>query len=97
MRIPNVAHIGPAAYNVLWDPDIASEDGVVGLLNRRKRTISLDEGSCLSLQEQTFIHECIEAMNYEFNIDLDHHQICLLESCFFSFLRDNYGKELEIV
>lgn len=44
---------------------------------------------CQQQIESTFIHEVIEQINFLYNIELEHHKICLLENAIYSFIKGN--------
>ena len=44
----------------------------------------------LSQQESTIIHETIEAINFLFELNLEHNKIMTLETALYQFLKDNY-------
>ncbi len=45
--------------------------------------------SCEQKRRKVFLHECIESMNFEDTINLEHDQIDHLEAGFDGFMRDN--------
>lgn len=90
MRIPDIIRIGAQDYSVSVS-DVPGSHGNFGECNHSKLTIEIDSSSPLPRQQQTLIHEIVEAMDFELNIGLKHHQVELLESGLYGLIRDNPG------
>jgi len=89
MMLPDEVRIGPQVYTVIPDPDIAAEDNEFGSCNRRRLEIRIDSNAHPSRQYQTLIHEALEAINFEYHIQLNHDQIEQLEAALRSLILDN--------
>jgi len=51
--------------------------------------IKLDNDLKLEVEQKTLLHEIIECINYQFELDLEHNKISTIESALFWILRDN--------
>ena len=60
-----------------------------GLANLRLNKIWVDARQNKSQREATLIHEIIEAINYHYELGLEHHKICTLETSIYQVLKDN--------
>lgn len=47
---------------------------------------------CKEQQESTLIHECIEAVNSIYDLNLNHQTIQTLEAAFYQIIKDNFFK-----
>jgi hypothetical protein len=90
VRIPDTIRIGAQDYSVSVS-DVPGSHGNFGECNHSKLTIEIDSSSPPPRQQQTFIHEIVEALDFELNIGLKHHQVELLEGGLYGLIRDNPG------
>ena len=90
MNIPDTIRIGAQDYSVSVS-DVPCSHGNFGECNHSKLTIEIDNHSPLPRQQQTFIHEIVEALDSELNIGLKHHQVELSEGGLYGLIRDNPG------
>lgn len=44
----------------------------------------------ISQQESTIVHEALEAINFLFELNLEHNKIMTLETALYQFMKDNY-------
>jgi hypothetical protein len=94
-KLPDSIRIGAQIYRVEGDPDMAAEDGNYGCCNRRQFVIKIDSGAAPQRQQQTLLHEALEAINGEYAIGLEHEQINQLEGALYALLVQNPGIFLE--
>lgn len=87
--IPETVRIGAQTYRVLIDEPWI-EDQYGGCDTRHQR-IWLSDQTGPERQAQTLIHEVIEALNFELDLELEHHQITLLEHGIYQVIVDNPG------
>ena len=88
MNRPNSVKIGALTYTVKEDL-LTREAGCWGQCSSALLEIRLEPDMAPAAKDTIFIHECVEAMNWVYDIGLKHHQIELLESAFFQFIVDN--------
>ncbi len=94
MKIPESLRVGAQVYTVGFDKNIR-DSGLAGECNFRALTIKvLDDRPPTRIQE-TFCHELVEAVNYEYGINLRHKQVTQLGMALYQILRDNPGVFLE--
>ncbi len=89
MRLPDSIRVGAQTYRVEVDPDIAAEADHLGECNHRQLTIKIDSGAAPQRQQQTLVHEALEAINCEYGICLAHEQINQLEGALYALLVQN--------
>jgi len=51
--------------------------------------IKLDNDLKLEVEQKTLLHEIIESINYQFELDLEHNKISTLETALFGIIKDN--------
>ena len=64
-------------------------DGDCGKFDANNLTILINESLSLEMQRTTILHEIIEAINYNYELNLKHNKITTLESTFFQILKEN--------
>jgi hypothetical protein len=85
MKIPKKVKVGGQTYKVREDR--ATVD--FGSVNFQTLEIQIDASAAIGRREQSFLHEIIEAVNKEFDVELTHHQIELLEGGLYQVIVDN--------
>jgi hypothetical protein len=90
MKIPKKLKIGGHIYTVKHR-DRFREDGVekTGSCLSVHTTLWIDNNPSKSQQESTLIHEILEALNNENELNLTHQQISTLECGLYQVLKDN--------
>lgn len=88
MRIPKQVRVGAQTYSVEFDASIR-DNGVQGECNFRQLAIRLLDDRPPTRVQETFLHELIEALNYEYQVGLRHKQIADLGMAMYQVLRDN--------
>ena len=90
MKIPNSLKIGGHTYQVILR-NREKEDGNsnLGSCNNHLHKIWLDTEVSNTLQEETFLHEIIEALNYNYQLEMSHQTITILTTIFYQVLKDN--------
>lgn len=81
--------IGGLYYKTLEVKDLARDHSALGRCCGNNTTIELDSELKDSVKEKTLIHEIIEAINFEYELDLEHPKISILASAFYQVLVDN--------
>lgn len=85
---PKTLRIGGFDFSViLTDPD--DIDSNMGEFEKEKNRIRIADIISEDLQDSALIHEMIEALNYIYELNLDHNVITSLEGGFYQFLKDN--------
>jgi len=89
MKIPKTVKICGLDYNVNLTDDLYKK-GTVGGHNVNELTISLQKGVSQQFLEQTFVHECLHAIDYHYNNDgLKEEEVDRLANGIYQFLNDN--------
>lgn len=89
MNIPDKVKIGGQTYRVRYDAKMPTKRGHKGECDPMDNEITLDPLMIKSQQEQTFIHEILEAINFEYPVNLEHTQIELLDAVLYQVIKDN--------
>ena len=76
MNLPSRIKIGGLDIDVVFS-DLETN---YGFYRHERSEIQISQNLSNAQKYATFIHEVIEAMNMIYDIDLKHHQICLLET-----------------
>ena len=83
--------IGGLNYRVSQVENLARDNGALGRCCGNSRTIEIDSNLDEQVKEKTLIHEIIEAINFENQLNLEHWKISVLESSIYQILKDNGG------
>lgn len=90
MKIPNKVKIGGIVYKILYkDTNRTDSRSLCGYTDVDNAEIIVDDKKDLQVQESTFFHEILEAINFQNELKLEHHQIMVLENNLFQVLKDN--------
>jgi len=91
MKNFNVKNITIAGinYKITYTKSQARDRGELGAVCGNSSEINIDESLDTERQKKTLIHEIIEAFNFEYELNLEHKQISILETAFFTVLKDN--------
>jgi len=80
----------------LWVPVLVVDATILGDDRGRLQTINgeltilLADNMGGQMRETTLIHEIFEAINFLFEIDLEHNKISTLEAAWYQVLKDNF-------
>jgi len=87
MKIPSKLKILGHDYTVkLVD---LNETDTYGNINLNTNIIRINHNKTQSQQETTLLHEIIEALNFNLELELKHNQITALEAGLYQVLKDN--------
>jgi len=89
MKIPNKVKIGGYTYDIEIDKTLALKSGYQGTQCSNTLEIKIDGGIAQQNKESTLIHEIIEAINYHYELKLEHTVISTLESALYQVITDN--------
>ena len=84
--------IGGIYYKVIYKKDLARDRGHLGECCGNSAEIGLDNNLNKHVEDKVLLHEIIEAINFEYELKLEHEKISILESSLYQVLIDN--KEL---
>lgn len=76
-------------YEVLLDPHIAQERDSFGEYRAGRCQIALSAQSSTQQANHSFVHEVLEALNYNLNLTMDHHTLTALGAGLYQALMDN--------
>lgn len=91
MKIPNKIKIGGHNIEIIFTKDGTKDRGSdsMGTSVLTQNRIFIDQRNCQQQQEATFIHEIIEVINFQGELDLEHKKITILENSLYQVLVDN--------
>ena len=91
MNIPEKLKIIGKTYDVQMGATIATDEGYVCLGRHRGglNSIQINPGYPQQTQDSTLLHEILEAINNNFEMELKHSQITTLEETLYQVLKDN--------
>jgi hypothetical protein len=84
--------IGGILYSISKIKDLARDKGHLGECCGNNASINLDDDLQPDVERKVLLHEIIEAINFEFELNLEHNKISVLESTLYQVIIDN--KEL---
>lgn len=89
-RLKAGGHVWKVKYHRAW-PEAHSD--VLGSVDTTTNTMLLNDEDHLSQdrKDETFIHEVVEILNQQFELELPHWKITALGEGLFQILRDNDG------
>ena len=90
MRLPKKLKIGGYTYEVIYE-DRVKKSGTdhPATYTSKHQKIFIDKTQCREEMESSLIHEIIEALNYAYELGLDHKQVSTLEATLYQVLKDN--------
>jgi hypothetical protein len=90
MKIPKKIKIGGNWFKVIFkDTHRHEQKAHCGYENSDHCEITIDNALNIQTQETTFIHEILEVINYNNELELKHSQIMTLENNLYQVLKDN--------
>lgn len=90
MKLPSKVRIKPkVSYQVVWSDCVAGNTEIRGLCEQGKRQITILTGMSPQLTTETFIHEVFHALEFEYEIEIPHKSIHLLEGAVLKLLKLN--------
>ncbi|MFP4017190.1 MAG: hypothetical protein ACLFUI_09175 [Halanaerobiales bacterium] len=87
--MPKELKLGGFNWKIEEVEHLMIERNNIGEMEPRTHVIRLDKAASEQQKEETLLHEIIEAINYMYCMDLDHHQIELLGVTLHQALKDN--------
>ena len=92
MKIPKSIRIGGFTYKVDVIDNLV-EDGqeCFGTCSVNEQSIKIRDGLPKQMIKCTLIHECLEAINYHYKLNLKHDNIERLDSALLDLLENNKG------
>jgi hypothetical protein len=91
MKITNKVKIGGVTFKVEYKRNLTVGTGAYGQLHPSRQKIIIDKNLEREMQEGSFIHEIIEAINGMYELDLEHWKISVLDAALYQIIKDNPG------
>ena len=89
MKIPEKIKICGHEVRVEFEEHITRDRGAMGQSCGSANWIKLDESLPQTVLDSTFLHEIIEQINYNYELELPHNKITTLETALYQILHDN--------
>lgn len=81
--------IGGFGYTVVEVDNLARDRECLGASCGNNLHIEIDKDICKDLKGATLLHECIEQLNFIYELDLDHKEITILGNALHQIIKDN--------
>lgn len=91
MNIPKKIKVAGYNMEVVMINDRTSDhgDSSPATFNSRRGKIWIDKAQSREQQESSLIHEILEALDYHYELKLEHRTISILETALYQVLKDN--------
>ncbi len=90
MKIPKSVKIGGQNYKIIIKDLNKSEcQDNCGYCRTTDNEIYINSSMSQEQQETTLLHEILEALNFNYQLDLEHNKIQTLEATLYQVLKDN--------
>jgi hypothetical protein len=83
----NKLKIAGLDYEIMLEKDIA-RDIALGLHCGNSATIKVDAGLRDIVKQKVLLHEILEAINYEYELKLEHEKLSVLDSALFEIFKN---------
>lgn len=81
-------------YSIVLEKDIARDNNALGMHCGNSATLKIDHGLKENVKRKTLFHEILEAINYEYELKLEHNILSGLESSLFEIFNNKDNKWL---
>jgi hypothetical protein len=90
MELPSKIKIGGRTYDIVMR-DRLKEDGSdrCGSILFGQHKIIIDNGMVLEAKEQTLVHEIVEGIIYQNDLDISHRNLSIIAESLYQVLKDN--------
>lgn len=89
MKIPKKLKIAGYEYSVEFSEDLARDKDLFGDFNGRMQRIRIEKSLTKERQFGVLLHEIIEAIDYHYQLELEHNKIKAFETALYQVLKDN--------
>lgn len=76
-------------YDIKEEKDLARDHNALGMHSGNAAEIKIDTDLKECIKRKVLLHEILEAINYEYELKLEHNILSILESSLFSVLKSN--------
>lgn len=91
MNIPEKIKIGGFEVDVQFVENLMVERNSLGEYHPRTQSIKIDKAATKQQNEETFIHEVLEAMTAIYNIEWAHKDLSIMATVLHQIIKDNSG------
>jgi GTPase Era involved in 16S rRNA processing len=90
MKIPKKINVLGLTYKVSEQENVCVDSlTALGLCDFAKQKIVLDKNQCQEQKESTLLHEIIEAINNQLELEIPHRVMSALETSIYQVIQDN--------
>lgn len=89
MNIPKKIKIGALTFKIKYEKNLTGGSNNLGEMRPMPQEIAIEVNLAPDIKERTFLHEVIEAIDYNYNLSLEHYKIEILGAALQSFIKDN--------
>lgn len=94
-KIKDKIKIGGFDYKYIEEENLTRDYGNLGQSCANNLTIIVDKSMPEQQKESTLIHEILEQINCNYELSLNHSQICTLETALYQVYKDNFKNKYE--
>ena len=91
MKIPQKVKIGAFEWEVEKNENLIHERDERGCCRPKRLQIEIDPGCKEVAQEETFIHELLEAITWQYDIEIEHKDLWNLSVVLHQVIKENPG------
>lgn len=85
----NNIKIAGLKYQITEIENLTRDNNCLGNCCGNSLNINIDKNLKEDVKKKTLLHETLEALNFEYNLEFEHNKICVLETALFAVIRDN--------
>lgn len=89
LKLPKTIKIGGQEFSILYDDNLNLDQDEYGNTNFRTLVITLENSLSQSVKSATLLHEIIEIINEQNELNLPHQKIQCISNAIFQILSDN--------
>ncbi|NLD46703.1 MAG: hypothetical protein GX660_05820 [Clostridiaceae bacterium] len=89
MKIPEKLKIGAFEWTIVLNPDLMHGRSERGCCRPKTSQIDIDPGYNITGQEETFVHEMLEAITAQYDITIEHKDLSNLATVLHQVIKDN--------
>ena len=89
MNIPDKIKIGGFEVNVEFVENLMNDRAHIGEYHPRTQTIKIDKAVTKQQNEETLIHEILEAITAMYEIEWQHKDLSIMATVLYQVIRDN--------
>lgn len=86
---PKKIKIGGFSWNIVMNENLMHERNEIGCMRPKRQQIDIDSSATIQQQQETFIHELLEAVISQYTIKLEHDDLSNIATVLHQIIIDN--------